>query len=194
MALLDQLASQFTGDALSQLSNQLGTDESTTSSAIGAALPMLVSALAKNASSDEGAASLSNALQKDHDGGILDNLGGFLGSADNGAGPAILGHILGNKQSGAQAGISQISGMDAGKAGSLLENLAPVVMGMLGKQQRSEGLDIGGLAGMLMGARNQAQSSGSPAMDMIGSLLDQDGDGSFLDDVGGMLGGLLGKK
>ena len=77
------------------------------------------------------------------------------------------------------------------KAGGLLENLAPLVMGYLGRQRQSQGLDAAGIAGMLLGAKTQAKQQSGGAMDLLGSILDRDGDGSMLDDIGGMLGGLL---
>ena len=196
MSLLETLTQQLTqGENLNALGKQLGLDSGLASTAISAALPMIVGAMARNASSDEGAANLSNALDKDHDGGILDQLGGFLGSTDNGAGASILGHVFGQKRGGIEAGLSQISGVDKNQAGSLLENLAPIVMGQLGKQKREQGLNPMDIASMLGGAAQQQQSSGgSMAMDILSNVLDQDGDGSMMDDIGGMLGGLFGGK
>lgn len=188
MSLLESLTSQIAGSALEGLTKQLGADQGTTMSAITAALPMIVGAMAKNASSKDGAASLANALEKDHDGGILDKLTDFLGSSDNGPGGAILGHVFGNKRSGVEAGLSQMTGLNTGQAGSLLENLAPLVMGQLGRQKKNNGLGIEDLAGLLAGESQQARSTSGGAMDMITSLLDQDGDGSMLDDIGGFLG------
>ena len=49
MSLLDMLQQRLGGDAVSQISQQLGTDPGTTQTAIAAALPMLVGALARNA-------------------------------------------------------------------------------------------------------------------------------------------------
>ena len=69
-SLLDGLMQQLGGDTRRQLSQQLGADESTTTPAVGAALPVLVGALAKNASSTDGAAALAGALDKDHDGSV----------------------------------------------------------------------------------------------------------------------------
>lgn len=191
MSLLETLTSQISGKALEGLASQLGADSGTTSSAISAALPMIVGALARNASSKDGAASLANALDKDHDGGIMDNLTDFLGSSDNGPGGAILGHVFGNKRTGVEAGLSQMTGLSTGQAGSLLENLAPIVMGQLGRQKKSSGLGIEDLAGLLAGESNTARSQSGGAMDLLSSLLDQDGDGSMLDDIGGMLGKFL---
>ena len=49
MALLDMLQQRLGGTAVQQISQQLGTDHGTTETAIQAALPMLVGALARNA-------------------------------------------------------------------------------------------------------------------------------------------------
>ena len=78
----------------------------------------------------------------------------------------------------------------------LLAMLAPLVMGALGQQQRQQGLDAGGLARTLAGARPQAAQQ-SPAMGMLTQLLDADGDGSGMDELAekglGMLSGFLKK-
>ena len=121
MSLLQTLTEQISGSALKGLAGQLGIDEGIAGSAISAALPMIVGAMAKNASTQEGAESLTNALAKDHDGSILDNLGGFLSSTDNGPGAGILKHVFGGKRGMVEQGVSQVSGLDAGKAGALLE-------------------------------------------------------------------------
>jgi hypothetical protein len=176
-------------DALSQ---QLGADTNTTQSAVKAALPMLIGALDKNTDSPQGAQSLQQALASDHDGSIFDNLSGFLGSTDNGSGAAILGHIFGQKQGTVEQGVSKMSGMSPELVGSLLQNLAPIIMGYLGKQQREQNLNPDDLSSMLGREREAVQQQGdstaSTAVDLITSLMDQDGDGSMLDDIGGMLG------
>ena len=183
------LTEQLAGDNLSTLSKQLGVNENQASSAIAAALPMIVGALARNAASPDGAASLHNALQKDHDGSILNNLGGFLGSQDNGPGAGILKHVFGSNLGSVIGALGQSSGLGNQKAGSLLENLAPIVLGQLGKQTRSGGLDMGALASMLGGeTKNINSSTGAAALSMLNSFLDKNGDGSALDEIGGMLG------
>ena len=49
-------------DTISQMSQTLGTDESTTGNAVQAALPLLLGAMAQNSSSAEGNSSLLSAL------------------------------------------------------------------------------------------------------------------------------------
>ncbi len=193
-SLIEQLTGQLSGPALQALTQQLGSDQATTSAAISAALPMLIGALDKNTNDPQGAQSLQNALTRDHDGSILNDLVGFLGSSDTGMGGAILGHIFGQKQGAAEQGISKMSGMNPALVSMLLKNLAPIVMGQLGKQQREQGLDADSLSSMLGTERASAQQTGgsqSTAVDLITSLMDQDGDGSMLDDIGGMLGKFL---
>jgi hypothetical protein len=200
--LLDLLQGQLNDDNfLDHLSQQIGgADRQQTAMAAQGVMSTLVSALSRNAATPEGAQGLANALDRDHDGSILDNLMGFLGGNEqpqnhrtmNGGG--ILEHILGNRQNGAIDMISQMSGLDQGKTGNLMSMLAPVVMGMLGRQKREQGLDIGGLAGMLANTVSGQRQQGNPLMNMVSGFLDKDGDGSALDDIAGMVGkNLLGK-
>lgn len=191
MSMLDLLQQRLGGDAVQQISRRLGADHGTTQTAIAAALPMLVGALARNAQNPQGAGALANALQRDHDGSILDDVAGYLGGGQSADGNAILGHVLGTRQQTVQQGLGQATGLDASKAGMLLSMLAPLVMGALGKTARERGLDPGGLAGMLGGEQQRAaQTAPAGVMGMLGKLLDRDGDGSVMDDIGGLLKGI----
>ncbi len=192
MNLSGLLNDALSGDTVNQISQQIGADPETTSNAIQSALPMLLGAMANNTANEDGAASLHNALGA-HDGSILDNLGGFLGNYASGPGAGILGHILGGSQGVAEQQVSQASGLDMSKVGPLLMMLAPIVMGALGRGQRESGAGIGDLAGILSGAAQQT-GSGSPLMGILGQVLDRDRDGSAVDDIAGMIGGLLGGR
>ena len=57
--------------------NRLGIESDQAKLAISAAVPLLITALNKNANSGD-ANNIANALDKDHDGSILNNLSGFL--------------------------------------------------------------------------------------------------------------------
>ena len=87
--------------------------------------------------------------------------------------------------------ISKMSGLGGKQAGSLMTMLAPVLMGMLGKQKKEQNLDIGGLANLLNQQTHQRKSSGNPLFDMANQFLDADGDGSAVDDIMGKVGGGL---
>jgi hypothetical protein len=189
MSLLDMLQQRLGGDAVNQISSRLGTDPANTRTAIAAALPMLVGALARNAQDPGKAGALANALGR-HDGSVLDDVAGYLGRGDTGDGDGILGHVLGGKKATVQTGLGQAAGLDPAKAGTLLAMLAPLVMGALGKAQREKGLDTGGLAGMLGSEQQRAADAAPGVMGMLSSFLDRDHDGSVMDDIGGMLGKL----
>ena len=189
MSLLDMLQQRLGGDAVNQISRQLDTDPASTRTAIAAALPMLVGALARNAQDPGKAGALANALGR-HDGSVLDDVAGYLGRGDTGDGDGILGHVLGGKKETVQTGLGQAAGLDPAKAGTLLAMLAPLVMGALGKAQREKGLDTGGLAGMLGSEQQRAADAAPGVMGMLTSLLDRDRDGSVMDDIGAMLGKL----
>lgn len=201
--LLELLKGQMDDQVIDTLSSQIGgADRQQTAAAAQGIMATLIGGLAKNASTPEGATSLASALDRDHDGSVLNNLMGMLSGqlqpqqeqprAFNGAG--IVSHILGNQQSGAIDMISKMSGLDSSKTSNLMTMLAPMVMGMLGKQKQQGGLDIGGLMNLLNGTVSQQKQSGNPLMDMATRFLDKDGDGSIVDDIAGMVGkGLFGK-
>ncbi|HEX4956173.1 MAG TPA: DUF937 domain-containing protein [Thermoanaerobaculia bacterium] len=196
--LLDDLMGQLGGSGLDQIGAAIGVDRQGAASAVQSALPLLLGALANNTATEDGAASLYNALGRDHDGGILDDLMGFLGGASGGGGgmgDAILGHILGGRRGAAEEQVARSSGISLEGAGRLLAILAPILMGLLGRNQRSGGLDVGGLAGLLGRERDAAAERSPDLFGMLGQVLDTNRDGSMLDDAArlgaGLLGGLL---
>ena len=121
-SLQDLLGSEQGNQAVDQISQNVGADSSLVNTAIQAALPALINGLASNASSPEGADSLNTALEQDHDGSVLDNLGGLAGAIFGGGqtaappamnGGGILGHILGDKQDAVAEDVSQKSGISS---------------------------------------------------------------------------------
>ena len=192
MSLLDSLLDQLGGERLSEMSRAIGADQQSTGRGIEAALPVMLGALSNNARSPEGAASLERALETDHDGGLLEQLSGFLKTGDNVPGDGILRHVFGEKRPQMEAGISRMAGLDLKSVSRLLPMLAPIVMGLLGKKKRSGGLDGGGLRDLLGGERQEVERRSPKARSMLGSLLDSDGDGDFdLGDVKGLFGKLF---
>ena len=114
--LVDLIKGQLGGPALGQLGALLGEDSSKTESALGAAIPGLLSGLTSSANAD-GGASLFNSV-KDSDDSFLDDIGGMLtgGNTSNmmDQGTSMLGSLLGNGAVGglasAVAGLTGIGG------------------------------------------------------------------------------------
>ena len=95
--------------------------------------------------------------------------------------------------------VSKVTGMDKQQVGALMVKLAPMLMGILGKAKKEQGLDTGALASLLQGAVTTQKQQGSPVMNMVTAMLDKDGDGSVVDDLvesagKSLLSKLFGKK
>ena len=198
MSLFDTLLGQLGGQNLGRVSQAIGGDERATKNAIGAALPVLLGALSKNAQSPQGAEALNKALERDHSPSLLQNLGGANlaqlfgaggGKSEDGAG--ILKHLLGGKQQNVEASLAKSTGLDAGSIAKLLPILAPVVMSALSKQKQEKGLGAAQLGSMLQNERANLEQRAPQTKSMLGKLFDQDGDGDF--DLGDVTKGLLGK-
>lgn len=193
MSMLDELMSSLQGGGISQMSRSVGVGEKEVSSVVGGALPALMGALTKNSGSVDGASALLGALDRDHDGSILDDVAGFLGSAGSAdAGAGILRHALGPRQARIETALSRTSGVDQAAVGKILAMVAPLVMGALGRARRQQRFDASGLAGMLDRERTVARQKSPQAVDMLTRLLDADDDGSILDDLAQKGSGLLG--
>ena len=196
-SILDMLSGQLGGRALEMIGSQIGADRKQVERAVPAALGSLMTGLARNTRSAEGAGALATALSNDHDGSILDDLSSALSAPEQGPGAGILGHVFGSKRGAVESALGQGTGLDAGSMGKLLTMLAPLVLGALGKKQRRDGLDPTGLGGLL---RREQQSAArrAPDLGMLGGLLDADGDGDIKDDVakigGSLLKGFLGSR
>ncbi len=176
----NEILGQLTPANLQAIAGQLGIDPAQAQAAVAQALPMVVGGLARNASTDSGASALRDALQA-HTG---NDMGAILGSVlgGGGQGGAILGHIFGNRQDRAAQQLGNSSGIGTANAGALMAMLAPLVMGMLGNRAQSQGMDAGGLGGML-GRELQGLGRGSQG-GLLGAVFDQDGDGQLgLSDV-----------
>lgn len=209
-SLQDLLGQQRGNEAVDSISNTVGADPSMVNTAIQYALPAILGGLANNAADPQGAQSLDAALNNDHDGSILGNLGGLGGLIFGGqeAAPTprqadaggILGHILGGNQGQVAQDVSNKSGLPVGQIAQILMMLAPIVMGYLGQQKREQNVGADGLSGLLGGllggsqAHAEPQSSGNVLMDMASSMLDSDRDGSALDDIASMAMNYMTKK
>jgi hypothetical protein len=204
-SIMDELQAQLGPDTIQKLSAQLGTDTTATSNAISMAVPILLGRLSKNASNADGAAALDNALNA-HDGGILDNLGSMLGGGGGGgnlgsilgggAGAAILGHILGSRRGPVEAGVGRASGLNMQQVAQLLTMLAPIVMGVLGRMKRRQGIGAEELPAVL-GQANLDMSRNSTEAGDLSRVLDKDDDDGIADDLArlgsSIFGGMFGQ-
>ena len=182
-AITQIITQQLGGSAVGAIAQRFGISESKANAAVQIAVPLILTAMARNASQPEGAESLHEAINNDHDGSIFNNLMGYLGNPQSANGAGILGHVFGAQQSVIENNLAQATGMDQTSAGGLLETIAPLVMGAVGQSQQERGLDSSGLSNLLNSQQQQAESNAPGVMGMLGSMLDQNQDGSAMDDL-----------
>ncbi len=205
--LLDLLNSDIGRQLVRGASAKSGASESKTVDVLSMALPVLMGAMKKNVQTEQGASGLMGALNGRHRGGILENLGDLMGNGgpsndvmSDGAG--ILEHLLGGRRNNVENALSQKSGLDANTIAQILKVAAPILMGVIGKQTTSSGINDKNAMNTFLGSMLGGQPKENQSL--ITTLLDSDGDGSILDDVagmvlgsnknsGGLLGGLFGK-
>ena len=191
---LEALLGLLQGQDLGQLAEQVGGNEGQVKNGVMAALPAMLTALSKNTGTEKGAQELNNALEKKHDGSILDNLSGYLSNPDLKDGAGILNHLFGNQTSNVANAVSQSSGLDTNGSMKMLQMLAPVLMGMLGQQKKQNNLDAKGLGNLtsMLASNFGSEAGASGIMDVVTNLLDANKDGNVMDDIMGMVGKLFG--
>ena len=186
--ILEDFMGSMGSQVTDQLASSLGIDKGIAGAVIPQVLPMILGGLKKQKDERGGEARVDHILNKYGSSSVLDDIGGLFSSKANDSNPdPALGGLLGNAGVEASNLFGKQFNLDGGTAAKIIPMLAPVVLGYLTKQKDSG-----------------AGSSG------IAALLDQDGDGSVLDDVagflmkglggsssssssgGGLLGGLLG--
>ena len=172
MDITNILGALTDNDAVDAIAKNLKLDSNQVSSVITNALPTLLGAMQKNASTQGGAESLIKALG-DHAGNagnIISNLSG----TDLTDGNKILSHIFGGNLSSVISGISQKSGVANNMVGSILAAIAPSLLALLGKGQQKIGINATGLAGMLgtiLAASSANSNSNSGGLgDLLGGL------------------------
>ena len=167
MNLLDLLDSVGGQQSLGSLAKNLGLDSAKTNDLVGALAPALMGGLKKQTSSDDGLASLKNALQKGGHQQYLNNPNSMSAPESVQDGNNILGHIFGSKDvsRNVAAQASESTGISADLIKKALPLIAGLAMGAMSKKS-----DAG-----------QSLSSSSSAGDLFGSLMG--GDGLDMDDV-----------
>ncbi len=171
--LIEEFMGSMGSEVSQKMSEKTNIDQGTISQLLPVIAPMILGGLKKQKDERGGQERVDHILNKYGDPSVLGNLDGlFQQKLDDKTTDPNLGGLLGNAGSDATNLLSKnLSGVDSGIVAKLIPMLAPVLLGFLTKK-RDSGTGSSGLAG----------------------LLDQDGDGSVLDDVAGLIMGGLGGK
>jgi hypothetical protein len=179
MNILDAILNAQNGAAVSQLGSQVGLAPDQTTAALSALVPALAAGFQRNLQSQGGLDSLMSALASGNHGQYMDNptsLGDPSAVAD---GDGILGHLLGSKEVSRE--VASRAAAQTGLSADVLKRMLPLaatlMMGAFAKQSGSASSLRGGVGG-----------SGGGIAAMLTPLLDQNRDGSIMDDVTSMIG------
>lgn len=197
MSLIDLLTGNTGSQVADKAGQKFGISKNQIIALLAVAAPLIISYLRKKSQDSKEAESLNNALDKDHDGSILDDVSQADARQDEGG--SILNHIFGSDKQNVENKLSQNTGISIDKIGPVLSMLAPIIMGYIGREKQQNNVGAGGLGdllgGILGGAQNQAQQQSSPLNDILGSVLGKNdsqssGSGNPLNDIlGNILGG-----
>jgi len=155
------ILSNLKGKALEQIASKVGGDSAMTKAVAAKALPMLLGQLEKNSSDEAGAEELNKALDS-HTGESKIDL------AD---GSKILGHLFGNSDEAVKE-VAKSTGQSQEDTNGVMSALSSVIMETLGDQKKAAGgFGAQDLMKMLSGTGKDSN--------ILGMVMDQDGDGDF---------------
>ncbi|HPF25547.1 MAG TPA: OmpA family protein [Steroidobacteraceae bacterium] len=172
MNLFDLVKSQLGDDVIAKVAGTVGEDPAATAKTLtGGAVPALLAGIVNNfGNSENGAARLLDLVHAGkHDGSLLNNLAGALGGGAQtdavlNTGKSLMGTMLGSRGDAVADLLSSFGGVRRSSASSLLGMAIPIILGVLGKQSRSNGLNAAGLLGMLSAVKSQLPSIAPPGL------------------------------
>ena len=154
--LLESLTGMITPDLVGKAASMLGESETGVSKAMSAIGPAVLQGILSKGASDNGAGILDMAKQAATS-GILDNVGGLFGGGNStmmSLGTSLLSGLFGSKTSGIANLVASFAGIKPSSSNSLLSAIAPMALGLIGKQAISNNLSAGSLLSWLTGQKD----------------------------------------
>lgn len=169
--LINMVLGSNNSGAVEQISKKFNLDAAQTTNALGQLLPSLKQGMQQNTQQQGGLESLLGDLSNSKNEQYVDQPERLAEPQAVDNGNAILGHLLGSKETSRQVAEQAASntGIDSGILKQMLPLAASMFMGSLSKETNAQSSQQGFLQGML----------------------DSDNDGSVLDNVAGLAGKLF---
>jgi hypothetical protein len=179
MNILDAILNAQGGAAAQQAGSQVGLSPDQTNAALAALVPALAAGFQRNVQSEGGLDTLLATLSSGRHTQYVDNPAVLSAPTTVDDGNGILGHLLGSKDVSREVAnrASAQTGINPAILKQLLPLAATLMMGAMAKRTASSP------AAMPAGLGQ----SGGGLMDMLAPMLDQNRDGSIVDDVIGKL-------
>jgi hypothetical protein len=181
MSFLDDLYRQHGNQVQERVSSELGIDPRKAAAALPQVAPIVLAGL-KRRMEQHGPEQIEREAQEMTGGADPDDIGALLnqGSSQAASDPGLTG-LFGGKGEAASQMVANQLGISPAAAAKLLPMLAPLIIGMLMKKGRT--------AGGQNGRGGEGSGGGG-----LASILDQNGDGSIMDDLGRIVSGGAGKS
>ena len=173
MNILESILQSQNGGAVRQLGDQFGLQPDQTQAALAALVPALAAGFQKNMTSQGGLDSLVSALAAGKHQRYLDDAGALSEASSFQDGNSILGHVFGSKDVSRE--VAQRAAGQTGIDPSTLKRMLPIVaaLAMGGLSRQSNASPAGGVPG-------------GDLMSLLTPVLDQNRDGSMMDDLLGL--------
>ncbi|MGB7181866.1 MAG: DUF937 domain-containing protein [Burkholderiaceae bacterium] len=181
MNFLESLLSAQGGAIAKQIGAQFGLNESQVQSALKGLVPILTGALAQNIGRGGGLDSLLGALKTGNHDRYVDDASILAQPATTTDGNNILEKLLGDKAVSREAASRTAgnTGLDSSILKKLLPIIAAAVMGGLSKQTRADNI----FERAATPSANNNPGAADGLMSILKPVLDQNQDGSALDDI-----------
>ena len=162
MTLIDTMMKAIPSTLASAAASKLGESEGAISKAMGGLIPTILSGMAGKAATESGLGGLFSSLTKDGNAGFLDDLGGLIGGGNLAQGDPrdvagnLMGSIFGDKVGPILGGLASFAGLKSrGSSSSILGVIGPMIMGVLAKKIKGDGLNAAGLKQLLLGEKSK---------------------------------------
>jgi hypothetical protein len=156
MNLVDMIGKYVSPDLMSKVGSAAGLGSDETKKVASGAVPLVAAGLARMGSSEQGAGRLLDLARQSGAEDMVERFGDAVGDETSRRslverGGGLLSSLFGAKSEGVLDAFSAQTGASRTGTRSFLAMLAPLALGILGRQARSQGLGAGGLASMLSG-------------------------------------------
>ena len=172
--LIELVKGQLGDTVIEQLGGMLGESTDSTRQAVDASVPTILGSIVDRVSNDSEAGGMLSNVLDNLDDGLADDFSGFLQPEKQESllekGSGLLSGLLGDNMTSVIDMVSKFSGVGRESSSSLMSMVMPLVLGFIGKQRSTDGLDESGVMNLLAGQKDFISDSMPSGMtDLLGA-------------------------